>query len=154
MSQPSYNKSQYIAMEIWQLHLHFQGRLFVSVQKGKVTATAWMDNKIVRVMSTSADPTLLTSVQRRRRSGDKVSVACPQSVYDYNQLMGGVDNGDQNRGYYRCPTKFRKFYMYIYSFLKDVAITNSYVLYRRYSPSPKHKTVLDFRLYYITLNCQ
>ena len=105
-----------------------------------------MDNKVVRVMSTASDPTQTTSVQRRQRTGDKVPVPCPQSVDDYNQNIGGVDNGDQNWGYYKCPTKFRKFYMYVYSFLKDVCITNSYVLHKKYSPSRKFKRVRNFRL--------
>ncbi len=60
--------------------------------------------------------------------------------------MGGVDRGDQMRGYYRCPTKYHKFYMYIFSFLMDVCITNSYILYKRYSSSPTNKTSLAFRL--------
>ncbi len=53
--------------------------------------------------------------------------------------MGGVDRGDQMRGY---PTKFHKFYMYIYSFLMDVCVTNSYLN----SPLNKSKTSLSFRL--------
>ena len=38
--------------------------------------------------------------------------------------MGGVDSGDQLRGYHRCQIKSRKFLKYIF-FLFDVAITNS-----------------------------
>ncbi len=101
---------------------------------GKVT---WLDNKVVRVLSTA---------QRRCRTGDKISVPCPQCIHDYNRSMGGVDRGDQNRGYYRCRTKFRKFYMYIYSFLKDVCITNSYILYQHNSHAKKLNTSLAFRL--------
>ncbi len=59
--------------------------------------------------------------------------------------MGGVDSGDQKRGYYRCPTKFRKFYMYIYYFMKDVCITNSQILYMNFSPTKTLKTGLAFR---------
>ena len=47
--------------------------------------------------------------------------------------MGGVDRGDQLRGYYTCRTKSRKFYMYIY-FFYDVTVTNCYVVYKEYSP--------------------
>ena len=115
------------------------------VQKGNVTVSAWMDNKVVRVMSTALDATQMTSVQRRQRSGEKVPVSCPQSINDYNRKMGGVDNGDQKRQHYRCPTKFRKFYMYICSFLKDVCITNAYILHKQHSPNPKYKTMLEFR---------
>lgn len=41
--------------------------------------------------------------------------------------MGGVDRGDQIRGFYQCRTKCRKFYEYILHFLLDVFITNSYI---------------------------
>ncbi len=116
-------------------------------QKDTVTVTAWKDNRIVRVMSTASDPTASSTVNRRCRTGEKIAVPCPQCIEDYNRLMGGVDRGDQMRGYYRCPTKFHKFYMYIYSFLMDVCVTNSYILHSRYSsPSNKSKTSLSFRL--------
>ena len=95
----------------------------MTVQKGNVTVSAWMDNKVVRVMFTASDATLMTSVQRRQRSGEKVPA--PQSIDDYNRKMSGVDNWVQKRQYYRCPTKFRKFYMYIYSFLKDTYCTSN-----------------------------
>ena len=107
----------------------------MTLQKDKVTVSAWKDNRVVRVISTASDATSVTSVQRTVKTGEKISVPCPQSIEDYNHFMGGVDRGDQLRGYYRCPTKFHKFYMYIYFFLKDICITNSYILYRQYSPT-------------------
>lgn len=51
--------------------------------------------------------------------------------------MGGVDHNDQLRGYYHVRLKCRKCYKYIFWFLFDVAITNSYILC-------KHYTDLDF----------
>ena len=41
--------------------------------------------------------------------------------------MAGVDKGDQLRQYYRVRTKCRKKYKYIFWFLFDVVITNSYL---------------------------
>ena len=43
--------------------------------------------------------------------------------------MGGVDLGDQHRGYYHVRMKCRKFYEYIANFLFDVSITNSFILH-------------------------
>ena len=60
--------------------------------------------------------------------------------------MGGVDTSDQSREYYRLRTKIRKFYMYIFTFLIDVAITNSFILYKNFTSSPKLKSIKDFRL--------
>ena len=39
----------------------------------------------------------------------------------------------QSRGYYHCRIKSRKFYKYIYYFLFDVTITNTFILYRHSS---------------------
>ena len=48
-------------------------------------------------------------------------------------IMGGVDIGDQYRHYYQVRMKSRKFYKYIFWFLFEVSILNSFVLHK-YSP--------------------
>ncbi len=58
--------------------------------------------------------------------------------------MGGVDRGDQLRGYYHVRMKCRKVYKYIYNFLFDVAITNGFIVYHYGHPSSKLK-IKDFR---------
>ena len=84
-----------------------------------------------------------SSVLRRQKDGTRIPVPCPQSIIDYNNFMGGVDRGDQVRGYYSCRTKCRKFYKYIFHFLLDVTITNAYILQKatvamHHSRSSKH----------------
>ena len=54
-------------------------------------------------------------------------VDCPSSIATY-KYMGGVDKGDQLRSYYHVRLKSRKFYKYIFWFVFDVTITNSYNL--------------------------
>ena len=96
-------------------------------------ASAWLDKKVVMVMSTSCqDPTLELTVSRQLSDGSKIEVPCPSSISEYNTYMRGVDRGDQIRGYYKTRTKCRKFYKYIFWFLFDTAITNSYVLHKNY----------------------
>ena len=58
-----------------------------------------MDNKLVTVMYTGYDPTKNTTVLRRLKDGTKQSFFCPLATASYNQFMGGVDRGDQIRGY-------------------------------------------------------
>ena len=60
--------------------------------------------------------------------------------------MGGVDRGDQQRGYYSCRTKSRKFYKYIFHFLYDTAITNVFLLQKHYSPDSTHRNIKEFQL--------
>ena len=47
--------------------------------------------------------------------------------------MGGVDHNDQLRGYYHVRLKCRKYYKYIFWFLFDVAVINSYILAKHYT---------------------
>ena len=110
-----------------------------------MTAHAWMDNKVVTVMSTNSQPSA-TGTVLRRKDGSRVPVPCPESVILYNRWMGAVDYGDQLRGYYSCRTKSRKFYKYIYHFLFDVTITNSLILYKNFHLNPRYKTIREFCL--------
>ena len=70
-------------------------------QAGKVSASAWMDRKTVMVMSTNCQPSSTGTVSRKQRDGSTIEVPCPESIIHYNMFMGGVDRGDQLRGYYR-----------------------------------------------------
>ena len=88
-------------------------------------------------MSTNCQPTDNRSVLRKRHDGSSIQLPCPNSILTYNQFMGGVDKGDQIRGYYHCRTKCRKFQRYIFYFLFDVSITNSYILHKESHPAAK-----------------
>ena len=118
----------------------------VTVQKGKVSASAWMDRKVVMVMSSNCQPDGVGTVLRRQQDGSRIPVTCPESIICYNKHMGGVDCGDQLRGYYSCRTKSRKFYKYIFTFLLDVAITNAFILMKHYCPTCPFANIKSFRL--------
>ena len=105
---------------------------------------AWMDNKVVTVMSTNSQPSATGTVLRRKKDGSRVPVPCPESVILYNRWMGAVDHGDQLRGYYSCRTKSRKFYKYIYHFLTWRSPT--LILYKHFHSNPKYKSIREFRL--------
>ena len=105
-----------------------------------------MDNKVVTVTSTTTQPSETGTVLRRQRNGSRIPVSCPGAIIFYNLWMGGVDRGDQLRGYYHCRVKSRKFYKYIFYFLLDVTITNAFILYKNFCSSPTFNTVKKFRL--------
>ena len=66
----------------------------LTIQKGNVCATSWMDKKVVTMMSTGIQPTTGT-VLRHQKDDSRILV---QSIIEYNSFMGGVDRGDQIRG--------------------------------------------------------
>ena len=70
----------------------------------------------------------------------------PEFIILYIKYMGGVDRGDQLRGYYSCRTKSRKFYKYIFHFQFDVAITSSYILQKSFCSNSTIKNIKDYWL--------
>ena len=123
---------------------------FLFRQTGSIVATVWMDKKIVSALSTMSDPDISHPVKRKQKDGSTLMVDCPSSIVAYNKYMGGVDRGDQLRSYYHVRLKSRKFYKYVFWFLFDVVVTNSYVLSRyaiTTNPAPISKQSLkNFRL--------
>ena len=95
-------------------------------------------------MFTNTQPSSKSSVLQRQKDATRTPVSCPESILLYNMYMGGVDRGDQLRGYYSCRTKSRKFYSYV--FLYDMAITNAYILQKNFCPVNVHKNIKQFRL--------
>lgn len=102
-------------------------------QYHNLTVSVWQDNKAVTVAATNGDPTIDVQVMRKKKDGTRTAVNCPQSVSLYNKYMGGVDHNDQLRGYYHVRLKCRKYYKYIFWFLFDVAVINSYILATHYT---------------------
>ena len=69
-------------------------------QAGNLVVTVWQDNRPVTILSTNSQATTPQSVQRRQKDGTRKDVSCPEAIILYNKYMGGVDKGDQLRGYY------------------------------------------------------
>jgi len=122
-----------------------------ALQSGNLVATLWLDSKVVTTMSTNCQPKEMGTVKRRQRDGSRIDVACPSAVVLYNRYMGGVDRNDQMRQYYHVRSRGRKYYRYIFWFLFETCVANSFILYRHFCTSHqpqtrKLKTYLDFRL--------
>ena len=114
-------------------------------QDGNVCITVWQDTRAVTFMSSGHNPAHTTVVTRKKVDSSLVNLDCPISIADYNKYMGGVDRGDQYRQYYRVRTKSRKYYRYIFWFLFEVCVFNSFIL-SRYSPcNHPNKSYLSFR---------
>ena len=102
-------------------------------QYNNVTISVWQDTKPVVVAATNCDPTASNSVTRKQRDGTQITVRSPTSVTLYNKYMGGVDRNDQLRGYYHVRLKCRKYYRYIFWFMFEVAVTNSFILCKHHT---------------------
>ena len=109
-----------------------------------LTVSVWQDNKTVSVIATNSDPTTPQTVTRKHKDGTAHSYPCPCAIKDYNIHMGGVDNNDQLRGYNHVRLKCHKYYKYIFWFLFDLMVTNSFILCRQYTDLPI-KSMKEFR---------
>ena len=118
-------------------------------QDGNLVATVWQDSKPVVVLSTNSNPDDTTTVRRKQKDGSVCDVVCPSVIAAYNQYMGGVDMGDQYRGYYNVRTKSQKCYRYIFWFLFEVSLLNTYIL-QRYSPMAC-KAVITYKDFRVSL---
>ena len=112
----------------------------------QLTVILWQDKQRVLVAATNADPTSEVQVLRKNKDGSRTAVRCPPAVALYNRYMGGVDRNDQLRGYYHVRLKCRKYYKYIFWCLFDIAITNSYILYKHFCTDRSIKDLKTFRV--------
>ena len=113
-------------------------------QEGNISVTVWQDTRPVAFMTSGHDPQYSKPVNRKKVDGSVISVECPMCIVDYNKYMGGVDKGDQYRKYYHVRTKSRKSYKYIFWFLFEVAVFNSFVL-SRFTDCTHNATYLKYR---------
>ena len=99
-------------------------------QKGNVMFTKWNDNRDVSILSTNRNP-LAADIVVNRNNDQQVTK--PAVVDMYNKNMGRVDLADQLlRQYYSVGRSSRRWYRYIFWFLVDLSICNSFILFNNY----------------------
>ncbi|KAG8201208.1 hypothetical protein JTE90_019847 [Oedothorax gibbosus] len=114
----------------------------------EVSNLAWQDNKTVQMLSTFAGKSPVKDVSRYdRKTKSRISIPCPQVIQIYNKHMGGVDLHDSLLGRYKISMRTRKWYFRLFYHLLDLAIINSWLLYRRVKPGGgKTMKLIEFRL--------
>lgn len=114
----------------------------ISFQKGKMCILKWQDKKTVSMLTT-IHTNDMAQIEPKYFS-KKRSTVKPKAVLDYNIAMGGVDKADQCMAYYPCiRNQQRKYYKKVFRHLLDMAVWNSYVLYKKDGGKIRH---VDFRL--------
>ncbi len=86
-------------------------------------------------------------MKRPKGGRDKVPIPCPTAIRDYNQFMGGVDLTDQQLSYYSLTQRRTiKWWKKVFWRLIDIAIINSWLVFRVNNPESKIQSQRDFRL--------
>lgn len=114
--------------------------------KKRTAAVKWMDKKAVCFLSSVHNPRKVSTVLRRQRNGTRVEIGCPEVVKVYNSTMGGVDKFDQLRERYAVGRRSVKWWHRIFYYLTDLAIVNSFVMWKLKHKTPATCHQLDFRI--------
>lgn len=100
--------------------------------KNEIMIVKWNDNKCVS-LATNFDTILpLSSVQRwNREKKERVAVSQPRAIFNYNKNMGGVDQHDWLLEKYSIAIRGKKWYWCLVTRIIDMAVVNSYLLYKQ-----------------------
>jgi hypothetical protein len=109
----------------------------------------WFDNRAVLMVSTfcgvgESDNTV-SRWDRKRKA--RIQVPVPDIVIAYNRHMGGVDLVDSLLSYYKICLRSKKWTTRMFYHFVDVAVTNSWLEFRRDNKQQPIMDLLKFRIY-------
>lgn len=95
--------------------------------QNSVYISKWKDKRDVLCITTNYQPKMIVSKNKYGQEKPK-----PIEITKYNEFMSGVDRADQMMSYYSCPPKSAKWYKKVIFHLLDVAVWNSFFLYKQH----------------------
>uniref|UniRef100_A0A667XDB9 PiggyBac transposable element-derived protein domain-containing protein n=1 Tax=Myripristis murdjan TaxID=586833 RepID=A0A667XDB9_9TELE len=94
----------------------------------------WMDTREVSICTTVHPVYSGETVLRWLRTEDgqlqRIPVARPTAISEYNKYMGGVDTSDQMLGTNSVHRRTRRWHITVFQHFVDIAVTNSYILHK------------------------
>ena len=111
-----------------------------------ISATKWMDNRSVILLSNYHNPSVVQEINRRvKGSKEKVKVSCPAVIREYNTYMGGVDLCDQMKVSYEVDRRSKvRFYLRVFFDFLDISVVNWKIVYDKIQ-STAAMSSMDFR---------
>jgi len=106
----------------------------VAKRKGRFLAVRWKDKRDVCMLSTYHQGTMDDSSKKDQQGN---IIQKPDVVIKYNKVMGAVDKVDQMLEPYAMQRKGVKWYIKLFEHLLDVAVFNSFVLYKECNVNSK-----------------
>ena len=111
-----------------------------------ISATKWMDNWSVILLSNCHNPDVVQEINRRvKGSKERVKVSCPAVIREYNMYIGVVDLHDQVKVSYEVDRRSKvRFYLRLFSDFLDISIVISKIVYDKIQ-STAAMSSMDFR---------
>ena len=104
---------------------------FANGNNSNITFVRCKNNWLVTVVSTVYDQSLIKKVQMYiKEKHGRVHSEQPESIYQYNLGMGGVDRLDKNKSAYMMFHRNKKWCLPIFRFCLDMSVNNAYQIYR------------------------
>ncbi|XP_055622963.1 piggyBac transposable element-derived protein 4-like isoform X2 [Toxorhynchites rutilus septentrionalis] len=130
-----------------KMRKHFRRGQYKWRVKKNVAFIMWQDVKMVTLLTTAFHPlTEKATCERTQHDGTTKTLPCPKAIVEYINRMGGVDRFDQKRKSYEVGRKSKKWWMRIFYFCINLAITNAHLLYSSNSRIRNPMLQLQFRL--------
>ena len=123
-----------------------ESKVFQDRNNPNLTAVMWQDVKLVFFLSTLAKPHI-TSTTLRRFGRNTIRVSTPHAASRYHLYYKGTDFFDQLCERYDFSRRHYRSWMYLFNFLMNSAIVNSYILFKETSVVQRKKKYgqFDFR---------
>ena len=120
----------------------------VCAQRGKIIFTKWHDKRDISFLSTNVLPSEPSRLVPRKKNGRNIQIEKPRVADVYTADMGGVDRADQLRSFYFAGYSSRKWYRYIFWFLFNLSVCNSFILESIYrtNQGERKRPMINFRL--------
>ena len=120
----------------------------VFAQRGKIIFTKWHDKRDISFLSSNVLPSEPSRLVPRKKNGRNIQIEKPRVADVYTADMGGVDRADQLRSFYFAGYSSRKWYRYIFWFLFNLSVCNSFILESIYrtNQGERKRPMINFRL--------
>ncbi|XP_067138764.1 piggyBac transposable element-derived protein 4-like [Centruroides vittatus] len=109
----------------------------------RILCVKWQDTKEVLVMSNCHKPDL-TKITKKTKTGEQVTIDCPQAIALYRQKMGGVDRADQYISLYNQERKSTKWWKKVFYTCLSMCVTNAWIMYNDLRRNAKKVSYLTF----------
>ena len=106
-----------------------ESKVFQDKNNPNLTAVIWQDVRVVFFLSTLAKPHI-TSSTLRRCGRNTIRVSTPHAASMYHLYYKGTDFFDQLSERYDFSRRHYRSWMYLFNFILNSAIVNSYILFK------------------------